>query len=94
MTDKNTDSSDDSGKVMTDGGDDSVEQPEQVEKAQMSIYIHKDTEYNLKRWLDEMKLDNREVFDSDRLDQYEAIIRVAMEHEDEVVDKIKEISTS
>lgn len=93
MTDNNTDTSDNSGKVMTDGGDESSE-PEEIEKAQMSIYIYQDTEYNLKRWLDEMKLDNREVFDSDRLHQYEAIVRVAMEHEDEVVDKIKDLSTS
>lgn len=58
-----------------------------------TIYLHEDTKADLKRFLDEKEIEYDYVYDSLRRTQYEALIKVAMEHAEEWLDAIQEFPT-
>ena len=87
MTDNNaTDES--TGSAIADGGDE-----EDTEFEPMTFYLRKETQRNVKRWLKQLELDYREVEQSRKSHQYEAIVQVAMENEEDVVQKVSEMSS-
>lgn len=58
----------------------------------MTFYLKSETQRQLKRWLNTLEVEHDAVFDSDKSHQYEAIVQIAMEHEDEVVQKVSDIA--
>lgn len=77
-------------QVRTDGGVESDE--DGVEPVPMTFYLKPETQRAVKRWLKRLELDHREVEESLRHHQYEAIVMLAMENEDEFIDKVDELS--
>ena len=89
MTDDNTDTTDEStGSPIADGADE-----EDTEFEPMTFYLRKETQRNVKRWLKQLELDYREVEQSRKSHQYEAIVQVAMEHEEDIVQRVDEMSS-
>jgi hypothetical protein len=76
---------DETPPLLTDGGEDVPYDP-------ITFYLLSETKRDLKRWLMTLALDNDVVMNSKRYQHYEAIAQVAMEHEDEVLSYIEQLT--
>ena len=77
-------------QVRTDGGTPSDE--DDVEPVPMTFYLKPETQRSVKRWLKRLELDHREVEESLRHHQYEAIVMLAMENEEEFIQRVDDLS--
>ncbi len=94
MASNNTSSNDreTDNKLRTDGGVTQSGGNDDEEAVPKTFYLQAGTKRGLNRWLKQLELDHLEVENADRRHQYEAIVRLAMEHEDEFIDKVEELS--
>lgn len=64
---------------------------EEYERA--TLYFKKSTKRQFERWLNQMELDHNAVFDAEKREQHEALIHVAMNNEEEFVERLKAVKT-
>lgn len=85
------DESDTDKPLRTDGGV-AADDEETDEPVPKTFYVKGGTKRNLNRWLKRLELDHRAIENSQRHHQYEAIVQLAMENEDEFIEKVSELS--
>lgn len=69
------------------GEDNSTEE----EYEQVTMYFFRPTKQKFRRWMKKMELNHDSVFDSNKRPRYEALVRVAMDHEEEFVEELEKI---
>lgn len=72
-------------------GSDAEEVELEEEYEQATLYFQETTKREFQKWMNRMELDHNIVFDSEKRQRHEALIQVAMNHEDEFVEQLREI---
>lgn len=89
MTDEHTETVDTGTDPILDGAGE--EDEESFEP--MTFYLQKETQRQVKRWLKQVELDHPDIDErAQKAHEYEAIVQVAMEHEDEVINRVREMA--
>lgn len=85
-----SDESETDKRLRTDGG--VASDGDGDEPVPKTFYLKASTKRSVNRWLKQLELDHREIEDAQRHHQYEAIVQLAMEHEDEFIELVDELS--
>jgi hypothetical protein len=72
--------------------DEEIDAPEiEEDYKRKTIYLQENTKKKFNLWLNQMESEHEFVYDSGRKQQYEALIHVAMNHEDEFLDELQDV---